>query len=213
MRRLERTSGFIIVFSMVVFSFTGWPAHAGDSSGNSVTVAPPLVANVCEACHGKDGNSVDKSVPSLAGQGGVYLQRQVAAFQAQRRLGIMSGVAMGLNNAEIREAATYFSQQIAKPGANQSSGAGAPQRGEEIYVEGIVATQVPACASCHAMNGAGLPPEFPRLAGQHARYIAEQLRAFRSGNRYGNNAMMRKVSAKLSDQQIEAVADYIEHLH
>jgi len=208
---------YIAALALMLMGLPDWAAHAEDVVGNTDhsndTSAPSLVANVCESCHGKNGNSTDASVPSLAGQNRVYLQHQLAAFQTQRRVGIMSGVAMGLNHADIEEAALYFSQQSAKLAAIGTSSSGALQRGEDIYVEGLTATEVPPCASCHALNGGGLPPEFPRLAGQHARYIAEQLRAFRSSDRYGNNAMMRKVSARLSDDDIRAVSAYIEQLH
>ncbi|HEY4970263.1 MAG TPA: c-type cytochrome [Steroidobacteraceae bacterium] len=178
-------------------------------SDNSATGIPTMIANVCEACHGKYGNSTNPSVPSLAGQGSVYLQKQLAAFQAQRRVGVMSAIAMTLNAAEIRDAARYFSAQIPRDNRLRVSDSTAPGRGAAIYDEGIAATKVPACASCHALDGAGLPSEFPRLAGQHARYIADQLLAFRADSRLGTNAMMHNVSAKLSDGEIAAVADYI----
>jgi cytochrome c553 len=171
-----------------------------------------MVATVCEACHGKDGNSTDASVPSLAGQGSAYLQKQLAAFQEQRRVGVMSGIAMGLSDVNIRDAATYFSQQIPRSSQIRAADSTGLTRGAAIYIEGIATTKVPACASCHALDGAGLPSAFPRLAGQHSRYIAAQLRAFRSEGRLSTNTMMQNVSAKLSDQEIGAVADYIASL-
>lgn len=221
MRTNERVSSCILALAFMLMGLPDMPASAEDVVGSSVQssgiTAPPLIANVCESCHGKNGNSTDASVPSLAGQNSVYLQRQLEAFQSQRRVGVMSGIAMDLNQAQIEEAAHYFSHQAAKEAAMGTSKmdknrAETRPRGEEIYLEGIAATQVPPCASCHALNGNGFSTEFPRLAGQHARYIADQLRAFKASDRYGNNAMMRKVSAKLSDNDIKAVADYIEHL-
>ena len=168
-----------------------------------------LIAHVCEACHGREGNSNDPSVPSLAGQGSAYLQDQLAGFQAQRRVGAMSGVAMNLSRADIRNAATYFSQQILRTGPIQTADLNALRRGRAIYDDGIASIDVPACASCHALDGAGLPSAFPRLAGQHSRYIVAQLRAFRSDERLSTNRMMQNVSARLSDGEIGAVADYI----
>ncbi len=192
---------------------TAWgPAQAGELSGDTATDVQAMIGNVCEACHGKYGNSTNPSVPSLAGQGSAYLQKQLAAFQAQRRVGVMSGIAMRLNTTEIRDAARYFSAQIPRSNPLQAGDSTVSVRGAAIYAEGVAATQVPACASCHGLDGAGLPSEFPRLAGQHSRYIADQLRAFRSNSRIGNNAMMHKVSAKLSDREIAAVADYISGL-
>jgi cytochrome c553 len=200
------------VFLVPVLGVVGLAARAGEVSDNNSVIAQTMVTDVCEACHGKYGNSTDPSVPSLAGQGRAYLQSQLAAFQAQRRVGVMSGVAMSLNDTDIRDAATYFSQQSPQTARIRATDSRALERGEAIYDKGIAETKVPACASCHALDGAGLPAEFPRLAGQDSRYIAEQLHAFRSESRLGTNTMMRKVSAKLSDDDITAVADYIEDL-
>jgi cytochrome c553 len=83
--------------------------------------------------------------------------------------------------------------------------------GERIYRGGIADRQVPACAGCHAPNGAGIPSQYPRLAGQHADYTAAQLTAFRDGVRK-NNAQMTGVSAKMNDREIKAVSDYIAGL-
>ena len=174
--------------------------------------AQELIAHVCEACHGKDGNSTDPNVPSLAGQGSAYLQGQLAGFQAQRRVGVMSGVAMSLTDSDIRDAATYFSQQMLRASPIETADSSALRRGRAIYDDGIASINVPACASCHALDGAGLPSAFPRLAGQHSRYIAAQLRAFRSDGRLSTNRMMQNISAKLSDEEIGAVADYIAGL-
>ncbi|MDQ6780771.1 MAG: c-type cytochrome [Candidatus Eremiobacteraeota bacterium] len=187
-------------------------AHASTQDSkqpSAATHAQELIAHVCEACHGKDGNSTDPNVPSLAGQESGYLQNQLAGFQAQRRVGVMSSVAMNLTRADIRDAATYFSQQILRAGPIETGDSSAVRRGRAIYNDGIASIDVPACASCHALNGAGLPSAFPRLAGQHSRYIAAQLRAFRSDSRLSTNRMMQDVSAKLSDGEIGAVADYI----
>lgn len=178
-----------------------------------VTGQPPIVAHVCASCHGSQGNSTEPGVPSLAGQGREYLHKQLLAFKLQRRLGVMSGIALGLNSTEIDQAATYFSQQIPRWNA---AGSSAPRsdHGRTIYNVGIAANHVPACASCHALDGGGLLPAFPRLAGQHAPYLVDQLRAFRSNSRLSNpNATMRKVAAKLSDDDIQAVADYIASMH
>lgn len=186
---------------------------AADASLAAVDGVPGIVTHVCASCHGRDGNSRDASVPSLAGQGRAYLERQLAAFKAQRRVGVMSGIAMALGDADVHAAAAYFAQQIAKPDARATIDPAQGKLGETIYRDGIEARSVPACASCHALDGAGLLPEFPRLAGQQSDYVAEQLRAFRSGRRLSNpNAMMRALSAKLSDEDIEAVADYIARM-
>ncbi|MDQ6647778.1 MAG: cytochrome c4 [Pseudomonadota bacterium] len=179
----------------------------------AATGEPPIVAHVCADCHGRQGNSSDPGVPSLAGQGRDYLQKQLIAFRLQQRLGVMSGIALGLDDTDIDQAATYFSQQIPRWSPTGSS-AVPSDHGRTIYNDGIAENQVPACASCHALDGSGLLPSFPRLAGQHAPYLAGQLRAFRSDSRLSNpDATMRKVAATLSDHDIQAVADYIAAMH
>ena len=86
--------------------------------------------------------------------------------------------------------------------------------GEKIYKAGIPGVGVPACASCHGPAGAGIPVQFPRLAGQHSEYVVTQLKAFYSGERTNDGAkMMRTIAAKLSDAEMNAVADYIQGLH
>ena len=174
--------------------------------------AKPMVTDVCAACHGMDGNSVYPDIPSLAGQGEHYLREQLTEFRAQSRNGVMGAVAAALSAADIRNLAAYFSREIAKPGvATDAALVGA---GEAIYRAGVPARDVPACASCHSLDGEGLAPEFPRLAGQHVAYVTRQLRAFRSDARDSNpNAMMRVLAHKLSDANIDAVAQYIAVLN
>jgi cytochrome c553 len=74
-----------------------------------------------------------------------------------------------------------------------------------------MATKVPACASCHGANGAGLPKQFPRLSGQHSEYTLTQLRNFRTGDR-ANAPMMMTIATKMTDAEMAAVADYIQGL-
>ena len=84
-------------------------------------------------------------------------------------------------------------------------------RAERIYRGGIADRQVPACASCHSPNGAGMPAQYPRLAGQHADYTTTQMISFREGGRK-NGAQMTMVAAKMNDREIKAVSDYIAGL-
>ncbi|PPC81081.1 MAG: cytochrome c4 [Methylotenera sp.] len=182
-------------------------AQAGESAAKS---AQQTVNTVCAACHAPDGNSVISLNPKLAGQHPEYLQKQLAEFKSGKRANaVMSGMASGLSDDEMKELALYFSSKPIALGKAKSNGVGS--LGEKIYRAGNAATNVPACAACHSPNGAGLPKQFPRLSGQHADYTLAQLKAFRSGER-ANAPMMMAIAAKMSDAEMAAVADYIQGL-
>jgi cytochrome c553 len=110
---------------------------------------------------------------------------------------------------DVMNVAAYYATQAPKGGTAKTNGNGSD--GERIYKGGILAKGVPACASCHSPNGAGIPAQFPRLAGQHAEYNLVQMKAFRSGER-ANAPMMRVIASKMSDQEMEAGVDYIQGL-
>jgi len=174
--------------------------------------AATIVNTVCVACHGADGNSAVPMYPKLAGQHPEYITKQLTNFKAgDRKNPIMSGMVASLSPEDMINLGAYFNSQTPKPGTAKSNGVGSV--GEKIYKGGIPGIGVPACASCHGPTGAGIPVQFPRLAGQHAEYIVNQLKAFHSGERANDGAkMMRMIAAKLSDQDMAAVADYIQGL-
>ena len=70
------------------------------------------------------------------------------------------------------------------------------------------ATKSAVCSACHGPNGNSTNPDWPRLAGQNAVYVAEQLRLFRSGVR--SNPVMMPMAATLYDQDIADIAVYYE---
>lgn len=179
--------------------------------------AQQIVAQVCLACHAADGNSAIPANPNLAGQHPEYTYKQLMNFKSQggkpaeRNNGVMAGMVANLSEDDMKNLAAYFAAQKVKPGVARD--AALVKQGEAIYRGGVAAKGVPACASCHAPNGAGMPAQFPRLAGQHAAYTSAQLKAFRTGQRANDAAqMMRGVAAKMSDQEIAAVSEYIAGL-
>lgn len=172
--------------------------------------ADQIVNTVCAACHGADGNSAITLNPKLAAQHPEYLQKQLMEFKSGKRANaVMSGMAAGLTDDEMAELAAYFSAK--KLTLAQASKNGKGSLGEKIYRAGNAKTNVPACAACHGPNGAGIPKQFPRLHGQHTDYTLAQLKAFRSGER-ANAPMMMAIAAKMTDAEMEAVADYIQGL-
>ena len=172
--------------------------------------AEATVKAVCSACHGADGNSIVTLNPKLAGQHPEYLLKQLTNFKAGTRANvIMSGMAANLSPQEMQDLAAYFAKQTPTLSKAKSNGAGS--LGEKIYRGGIAATGVPACAGCHGAAGAGMPKQFPRMKGQHADYTLAQLRTFRTGER-ANAPMMMAIAAKMTDAEMQAVADYLQGL-
>ncbi len=174
-------------------------------------------SQVCAACHGPDGNSPLPVNPSLAGQHPEYIVKQLNNFKpaggkpAERANPVMAGMAAPLSDAQMKDVAAYYASQTPRP--RTARDAELAKAGQAIYRGGIAAKGVAACASCHSPNGAGLPAQFPRIAGQHAEYTAAQLKAFRAGERANDlNRMMRATAAKLSDREIAAVSEYVAGL-
>jgi cytochrome c553 len=169
-----------------------------------------IANSVCAACHGADGNSPAPTFPKLAGQSAEYIVKQLTNFKSgERANAIMAPLASALSAEDMQNVAAYFSAQKPSAAAAKSNGKGS--LGEKIYKGGIAANKVPACASCHGPAGAGIPVRFPRLAGQHADYTLAQMKAFNSGER-ANGPMMKVIAARLSSDEMAAVADYIQGL-
>jgi cytochrome c553 len=165
---------------------------------------------VCAACHAADGNSGIPANPKLAQQHPEYLVKQLEEFKAgKRKNAIMQGFAAALTEDDMRNISYWVTAKKAKPGFAKDKALVA--MGERIYRGGIADRQVPACAGCHSPTGVGMPSQYPRLAGQHADYVAAQLTGFRDGGRM-NSLPMTQVAAKLNDREIKAVADYIAGL-
>jgi cytochrome c553 len=172
-----------------------------------------IAAQVCAACHGPDGNSTAPANPKIAGQFSEYLQKQLVDFKPQggkkpaRESAVMTGMVANLSEADLRSVAAYYAGQKLRAAAAADKDLAA--LGQKLWRGGNAASGVPACAGCHGPAGAGIPAQFPRLAGQFAEYLGAQLKAFRDGARANDpNSMMRGVAARMTDRQIRAVAEY-----
>lgn len=191
-------------------------AVAGDAVAGKALVA------ACGACHGADGNSQAPTFPKLAGQSEKYLIKQMEDIKSGARVvPEMTGQLDNLSKVDFENIAAYYAgQKMTLAGAKDDKELLA--LGEKIYRGGNAEAQVPACTGCHSPTGAGnAPAGFPQLGGQHADYIAKQLRDFRTGAEYadkgrrndGDARTMRAGVARMSDREIEAVANYISGLH
>lgn len=177
----------------------------------------PIASAVCGACHGPDGNSQTAANPKLAGQHPEYLFKQMKDFKAaegkqpERTNAIMNGMIAAFDENQMRDIAAYF-------GSKTQTGDVAKNRetieaGQKLYRAGDMAKGLPACAACHGPAGAGIPAQFPRIAGQFSDYTEAQLKSFRDGGRANDpNKMMRMVALKMTDAEIKAVADYVAGL-
>ena len=167
--------------------------------------------NVCAACHTSDGSRGSPANPILQGQHPEYLVKQLTEFKSGKRANaIMMGMASALSEDDMKNVSAFYAGKQAKPGFAKNKEL--VSLGEKIYRGGIADRSVPACAACHSPTGAGIPAQYPRMAGQHADYTEAQLVAFRGGVRK-NSLQMTGVAAKMNDREIKAVSDYIAGLH
>jgi cytochrome c553 len=170
-------------------------------------------AAACAACHGVDGNSTNGEWPKLAGQHAAYIRAQLAAFKSgARQNALMSPMASGLSDGDMGLLGDYFASQRVQPGTAKKE---LVEAGQKVYRGGNAATGVPACMACHGPRGSGNPASgYPALGGQHAIYTANQLKAYKNGERTTDvNAVMRTIAGRMSAAEIEAVASYVEGLH
>ena len=189
------------------------PAVAADSKAPAADPAKgqQIASQVCAACHAADGNSVITANPKLAGQSAEYLAKQLtdlakpAGDKEGRENPVMSAIAMTLSDTDRRNAAAWFSMQTMK--LSMARDKESVELGQRIYRTGIAEKAVPACAGCHGPTGAGLPALYPRIGGQYSEYLVAQLKAFREGSRR-NSLPMQQIAFRMSDAEINAVADY-----
>jgi cytochrome c553 len=174
-------------------------------------------SEVCVACHNADGNSTVPAWPKIAGQPEKYFIEQLKAFkkgeQGPRFDANMYAITQALTDQDIADLAAYFASQKATIGTTKQEWL---VWGEKIYRGGNAKTGVPACGpSCHGMRGEGnAPAGFPRLSGQHPDYMIEQLKRFKNGTRSDDpNGIMRDIAKQMTEEEIQAVSNYVSGLH
>ena len=205
-----------ILFSLALgWTSSGFAADAsivGDAAaGKSKSVA-------CGACHGADGKSASP-FPKLAGQGEKYLLKQMREIRdGARPVPAMAGQLDGKSDQDLADIAAYYSAQKRSGGQTDPAQL---ELGAKIFRSGVADRNVAACIACHSPTGQGnAPAGFPALAGQHAQYVADQLRAYRKGyedtsgrTNDGDAKIMRTTAFGLSDKEIEAVSSYVAGLN
>lgn len=197
----------LVIASLLSLSAVGVAHAAGDAAAGAGKTA------LCAGCHMADGNSVAPNFPKIAGQHAGYIVKQLTEFKSGVRVDpTMVAMVAALNEQDMADVAAYFASQKIAVG---EAAAGQVAAGQSIYRGGNAAAGVSACVACHGPAGAGNPQGgFPQLGGQHADYTASQLKRFRAGERNNDaSSMMRNIAAKMSDAEINAVAQYIQGLH
>lgn len=177
-------------------------------------------AATCAACHGPDGNSPVEMYPKIAGQHPTYLYKQLIDFklatETQNKKGrvnaIMNPIAAALSDQDMKDLAAYYSEQKMKSGTTPEE---VIARGEQLYRGGDAERGIAACIACHGPRGVGNSlARFPQISFQNAAYLKTSLQEFRSGKRNNDmNGMMQDIARKLTDEDIEILAQYLGGLH
>src|ERR687891_2552291 len=157
---------------------------------------------LCAACHGPDGNSLNPQLPSIAGQPRLFIENQLILFREElRRSDQMAPVVKGLKDPEIIKLAEHFSKLPAK--AMESA-----PRDAKLAQQGAAAAKKLRCGICHLSDYSG-QNQIPRLAGQREAYLEAEMRAYRDGKRTGGDTIMAAALHGVSDADIKALAHYL----
>lgn len=178
-------------------------------SGSGDPVAGREKSQLCQGCHGEEGISLEGLIPKLAGQYGKYIAKELRNYQAGTRSHqIMNAMAATISDDDLADIAAYFASRPKMKGAGSNS-----ELGKKLFLHGDISRTMVACVNCHGVNGKGLTPNtsmFPVIGGQQKDYIRRQLVNFRKSDRTNSpNGIMNKITQKLTDDEIEALADYV----
>jgi cytochrome c553 len=171
---------------------------------------PQEKAHVCAACHNQTGISTTPLWPNIAGQHKKYLIKQITEIRDNtRQVPEMHAFVKSLSDKDIYEIAEYFSSQ--KPAVGVSSTKDLNIAKSMFFSGSMDKRKIPACGTCHNFTAKGIQlTNFPSLAGQHPQYLKKQLIDFRSGERNNDEStVMRSIAKYLTDEEIDALADYI----
>jgi cytochrome c553 len=169
-----------------------------------------IVQGKCFICHGADGESSSPVFPRLAGQHARYIERQLADYKSgKRKSSAMQPMVEDLTAADFKLLGTFYESR--KPQPHAVADPELAQVGRFVFLRGNPFSGVAACSTCHGPSGGGTET-LPRLAGQHAQYTENQLKAFNKRERTNDNAVMQAIASKLSELELKAVSSYISGL-
>ncbi|MCU4675867.1 cytochrome c4 [Catenovulum sp. 2E275] len=198
--------------------FFGLTAASQASSIKGDAEAGKAKSATCAACHSVDGNSVIPANPKIAGQSAEYLYKQLKDFKSAasggegRANAIMAGMVAPLSDQDMKDLAVYFASQETSAGSTPED---MITKAQQLYRAGDASRGLTACTACHLPDGSGMPlAGFPKLSGQNQAYVEAQLKAFRDGQRTNDlNGMMQDIAAKLTDEDIKLLSNYVSGLH
>ena len=181
-------------------------------NGSGDPAAGKQKSQICQGCHGMDGNSTDEQIPKLAGQYDEYIIKQMRNYKAGTRSHeIMNGMAAPLSDKDLADIAAYFADQPIMKGSGSPN-----EMGKKIFLKGNITEMVMTCAYCHGNTGKGLDSStamYPVIGGQHKAYLLKQLIDFREDNRMNSpNVIMNRILRSLDYSELEALAEYISSL-
>ena len=154
------------------------------------------IATVCNACHGKNGNSTQAEIPSLTRLHPTYLRTAIKNYKnGNRRHKVMSTLVAYLSDVEIDKVALYYETQ--SPAMSKYHGKGNDKEARKIVAQ---------CNNCHGNNGNSDKVKIPSLAGQSAQYLERAIYAYRSDKRRHED--MKNAVKELSPQDIANIATY-----
>ena len=182
-------------------------------TGSGDVVAGKERSQLCQGCHGEDGNSMDPLVPKLAGQYSKYIAKQLRNYQAGLRTHqIMNAMAATISDEELADISSYFANQPKMKGKGPVEN----EQGKNLFLKGRISKMVVACVNCHGVGGKGLTPNtsmFPVIGGQHKAYLLKQLLDFKKDERFNSpNAIMNRIVRSLSNEELDILAEYISGL-
>ena len=172
--------------------------------------AKKIIGGSCFLCHGAEGESASEVFPRLAGQNAEYIAKQLENFKSgKRKSSAMANMVTDLSPEDMAALGQFYASRPAHKEAAKDTQLAAV--GQYIYHQGNKFSGVPSCASCHGPEGAG-SNALPRLAGQHAAYLDNQLKRFNKRERNNDNAVMHSIASRLTELEVKAVASYISTL-
>ena len=194
----------------LLIAFAATAALLPSAGAADLTRAVEIVEGKCFICHGAEGESSSPVFPRLAGQHASYVERQLADYKSgKRKNDTMQSMVADLSADDMRLLGMYFESKPTR--AHPVADPELAQVGRFVYNRGNPFSGVAACADCHGAAGHGTD-KLPRLGGQHAQYVENQLKAFSKRERTNDNAVRHTIASKLTELELKAVASYISGL-